>query len=287
MKDETMNNNILITTELNTRQQAAVTASLGPTMVIAGPGSGKTFVITKRVHYMVEHLGCEPKHILVITFTKAAAEEMKERYYHMYGPNSVHFGTFHSIFFRILRMTNRERYDLSHLMSEDKKKRLIEKIYKDLDNEGDVYEDFVEVYLGHLTLMKNQLIQLKYYNPDGLSQELFQKVTLAYEAYKERHQLFDFDDMLVDCYHELKQNEGLLHYLQKCYRHILIDEFQDINCVQFEIVKMLADKHKDLFIVGDDDQSIYQFRGARPEFLLSFEDYFSPVYKVILNKHYR
>ena len=280
-----MEKNQLNTNQLNTNQFQAVTAPLGPTLVIAGPGSGKTFVITQRIHYMLNALKCQSNNILVITFTKAAAEEMKNRYQHLYGTTPVQFGTFHAIFFKILRMVDKERYDLTHLIGEDKKKRVIESIYKEMD--GDTYEDFIEVFLSHLTLMKNQLIKVNYYNPDGLSKEIFTKVYQAYEAYKERHQLFDFDDMLVDCYYALINDERLLEYMQKRYRHILIDEFQDINCVQFEIIKLLAQHHKDLFVVGDDDQSIYQFRGAKPEFLLSFEDYFSPVHKIILDRNYR
>ncbi|MGL5677114.1 MAG: ATP-dependent helicase [Cellulosilyticaceae bacterium] len=280
-----MKKNELSTTQLNSNQLEAVTAPLGPTMVIAGPGSGKTFVITQRIHYMLETFGCDPSHILVITFTKAAAEEMKERYYQLYGGSRVQFGTFHSVFYKILRLVDPEKYDLSHLISEDNKKRVIEKLYKEID--GESHEDFVEVFLGHLTLMKNQLIQPKYYNPDGISKELFIKVYQGYDAYKERQGLFDFDDMLVDCYYALIHNEHLLEHMRRRYKHILIDEFQDINCVQFEVIKLLAEKHKDLFVVGDDDQSIYQFRGAKPEFLLSFETYFNPVKKVILDVNYR
>lgn len=271
--------------KLNKNQLKAVQAQPGPVMVIAGPGSGKTFVITQRVHHMIEQFKLKDYQILVITFTKAAAEEMKSRYVNTYGHNRVTFGTFHSIFYKILRLMDPKRYDLEHLISEDKKKKIIETLYKELEHED--YEDFVELFLAHLTLVKNELINPRHYNPQGLPKDVFLALYQKYDQYKERNCLFDFDDMLVDCYYALENNEQLLEHMQNKYKHILIDEFQDINAVQFKIIKQLASKHKDLFVVGDDDQSIYQFRGSKPEFLLSFEDYFSPVQKIILDENYR
>lgn len=272
--------------QLNCNQKRAVELPLGATMVIAGPGSGKTFVITERVRYMINQLQCQPQHILVITFTKAAAEEMKSRYLELMPSSGVTFGTFHSVFYRILRTFNPKRYDLEYLIGEDKKRQVIEKIYQSMETvEHD--EDFIELFLEHLTLMTNQLIQPKYYHPDGISKEVFYNVFKRYEHYKEQHGLFDFDDMLVHTYHLLQNDEHALAFYQKKYKHILIDEFQDINCVQFEIIKLLCKSHHDLFVVGDDDQSIYQFRGAKPEFLLSFEEYFNPVQKVVLDTNYR
>lgn len=271
--------------QLNDNQFKAVTLPLGPTMVIAGPGSGKTHVIVQRIQYMIKTFGCIPSHLLVITFTKAAAVEMQERYIKEFGESRVNFGTFHSIFFRILRTSDKERYSLDNLLAEDKKRHVIEQIYRGLN--GEEYEDFIDIFLSHLTLMKNQLIQPKYYNPDGVSKELFLEVYKKFEAFKERHHLFDFDDMLVDCYYLLKNDEHLLKYCRERYRHILIDEFQDINCVQFEIIRLLTKNSSNIFIVGDDDQSIYRFRGAKPEFLLGFKEYFSEAQKVILDINYR
>lgn len=272
-------------THLNENQLKAVQMPLCPTMVIAGPGSGKTHVIVQRVHYMIEQLKCSPSNILVITFTKAAAQEMQERYYKRFGENRVNFGTFHSIFFRILRLSNKSKYSLDNLLSEDKKRYIIEQIYRGLNSEE--YEDFLDTFLNHLTLMKNQLIHHKYYNPDGMSKELFLEVYNKFEQYKERHNLFDFDDMLVDCYYSLKNDPGLLEYCRNKYQYVLIDEFQDINCVQFEVVRLLTEKSRNIFIVGDDDQSIYRFRGAKPEFLLGFKDYFTEAKQVVLDINYR
>ncbi|MGL4736212.1 MAG: ATP-dependent helicase [Cellulosilyticaceae bacterium] len=274
-----------ITTNLNENQLRAVTMALKPTRVIAGPGSGKTHVIIHRIAYMIEALSCRPDQILVITFTKAAAEEMRMRYSECFGGKGVTFGTFHSIFFRILKFSNAERYQLDNLLLEDQKKKMIEELYRQMD--CDEYEDFVEVFLAHLTLMKNQMIAPKYYHPDGLAKELFSQVYHAYEDKKERMGKFDFDDMLLDCYHALTQEPQLLTYFQKRYQYILIDEFQDINCVQFEVIKLLASKHRNLFIVGDDDQSIYGFRGSKPEFLLQFSEYFKEAEDVVLDVNYR
>ena len=275
-----MNDNLL-----NPNQKLAVEMPLGPTMVIAGPGSGKTFVITQRIGYMIHSLGCNPHDILVITFTKAAAEEMKLRFMKQFTNANVQFGTFHAIFFKILRLYDKVRYDLERLISEDKKKKLIEQIYSKLPH--DDYEDFVDTFLAEHTLMKNQLIQLKYYQPTGISQEIFREVAQQYDDYKTRQGLFDFDDMLTECYYLLSNEPSMLKYCQNRYKYILIDEFQDVNSVQFEIIKLLAQEHHNLFVVGDDDQSIYQFRGAKPEFLLSFKEYFSPVNEVILDVNYR
>ena len=271
-------------TALNACQEKAVKAPLKPTMVVAGPGSGKTHVITYRVAHMIEGYGCNPQNILVITFTKAAAQEMKQRFIKQFGNAPIHFGTFHSIFYRILRHANPDRYDLANLLSEDKKKKTIEDIYKSLKGED---EDFLDLFLNHLTLMRNQLIKPNHYNPDGLPKDIYLKVCLEYDAFKERQNLFDFDDMLVDCYYTLINDADLLGYWQNKYRHILIDEFQDINLVQFEVIKLLAKNNKDIFIVGDDDQSIYCFRGAKPEFLISFKDYFIECDKIVLDINYR
>lgn len=270
---------------LNQSQLQAVTCDLGPTLVIAGPGSGKTHVIINRINYMIHTLGCNPRHILVVTFSKLAAEEMKERFFASFEPYPVTFGTLHSIFYRILRRANPQRYDLEQLILDDKKKGILQNLLVDL--ECDEGEEFMEGFLKHLSLMKNQLISPENYYPDGISREAFFKLYTQYEAYKERHGKFDFDDMLVECYHLLKNDTALLKAVQMQYQHVLIDEFQDINAVQFEIIKLLTADRQHLFVVGDDDQSIYQFRGAKPAFLLEFKKHFPNVQEIFLNTNYR
>ncbi|PHV70673.1 ATP-dependent DNA helicase [Sporanaerobium hydrogeniformans] len=270
---------------LNENQLQAVKCPLGPTIVIAGPGSGKTQVIIQRLYHMITHLHCSPQSILVVTFSKLAALEMRERYIKSYGASSITFGTLHSVFYRLLRQYDPLRYDLSNLLSEDEKKKVIQKLYIGL--EAEEYEDFVEEFLRHLTLMKNQLIEAKHYYPDGLSRELFLKLYQQYEQYKERHQKFDFDDMLVHCYFLLKQEPSLLQRIHQRYHYLLIDEFQDINVVQFEIIKQLTGDQAQLFVVGDDDQSIYKFRGSKPEFLLDFKKHFQKAHEIYLSANYR
>lgn len=270
---------------LNENQAKAVTLPLGPSLIIAGPGSGKTHVIIHRIDYMITQMNAQPSQILVITFTKAAAEEMKTRYQKKFGNHSVTFGTFHSAFFRILRTYNADKYHLEHLLSEETKKKVIEDIYKKMTCEKD--EDFLELFLKHLTLMRNQLIHPKYYNPDGLSKEVFLQAYFEYERFKENHEKFDFDDMLVDCYAVLKNDTNLLHHFRKKYHYLLIDEFQDVNLVQFEVVKLLAGEQENVFVVGDDDQSIYKFRGSKPELLFSFKAHFNHCQEVILDINYR
>lgn len=270
---------------LNESQKKAVTCPLKPTIVIAGPGSGKTHVIINRIHYMTNHLKCDPSHILVVTFSKLAATEMQERFIEKYQEVRVNFGTLHSIFYRILRKANPSRYALENLLSESEKKTILQKLFIQLEVEE--YEDFIEEFLKHLALMKNQLISPKYYYPDGISKEVFLKLLHQYEYYKETHHKFDFDDMLVDCYHLLSQDSNLLDALQKHYKYILVDEFQDINLVQFEIIKLLVGAEKNIFVVGDDDQSIYKFRGAKPEFLLDFKNHFSQTQQFFLEVNYR
>ena len=270
---------------LNTNQIKAVTCDLKPTIVIAGPGSGKTQVIVNRIHYMLTQLGCLPHQILVVTFSKMAAEEMKERYFHLFGDSPITFGTLHSVFYRILRKAQPARYDLDKLLLDDKRKVLLMQLLKEMDtDEGD---EFLDGFIKHLSLMKNQLIVPKTYQPNGISKPVFIELLNRYEAYKERHGLFDFDDMLVECYYLLKNDPALCRVVSEHYKYILVDEFQDINLVQFELLKLIVSHHQHLFVVGDDDQSIYQFRGAKPSYLLDFKKQFNEVNEIYLDVNYR
>ena len=270
---------------LNESQQKAVTCLLKPTLVIAGPGSGKTHVIINRVNYMINQLGCAPHHILVVTFSKLAAEEMKQRYENNYGTIGVTFGTLHSVFYRILRRSNPKRYAIESLLLEDKKKNILQNLAKELELTEE--EDFIDQFIKHLSLMQNQLITEQNYYPEGISEDTFIKLLKKYRDFKERHQLFDFDDMLIDCYYLLENDSTIAKAVSNQYQYILIDEFQDINEVQFRIIKKITSSNGQIFVVGDDDQSIYQFRGAKPEFLLDFKKHFTEVEEIYLNINYR
>ena len=276
--------------DLNASQQKAVLAKLGNQMVIAGPGSGKTHVIVNRIHYMVKHLNVPPNNILVITFTKAAAEEMKARFMGMsdiapHTASQISFGTFHATFFKMIRRVYGYRVD--QLIRDDEKFTLLQKIMVEMEIEDEDPKEYIENFLKEMSLMRNNLIQLKYYHPDGIPQEVYHHMVKKYEAYKARHNKIDFDDMLTHCYHMLEQDVNIRQYYQRLYQYILIDEFQDINRVQYEIIRMLIGEKGSIFIVGDDDQSIYKFRGARPEFLMRFPEGFPQAEQTVLDVNYR
>lgn len=274
--------------ELNNSQKQAVTHNEGPMMVLAGPGSGKTMVITHRVINLIEELKVDPSNILVITFTKAAAITMQNRFENLSDSNNnkkVLFGTFHSVFFRILK----SYYDLnvSQIIMENKKLDVFKEIVRQLKIEYEDENEFINQVTTEISLIKNELINVKYYNAVSCSNEDFYKIYSLYEAYKREKRSIDFDDMLIKCYNLLSRNSKILSSWQSRFRYILIDEFQDINRVQYETIKLLAKPNDNLFIVGDDDQSIYSFRGAKPEFLLNFPEEFADTKKIILNNNYR
>lgn len=275
----------------NREQEEAITHKGGPLMVLAGPGSGKTLVITYRVKWLIENAGVHPSNILVITFTRAAAEEMKKRFFMFDGMANtpVTFGTFHSIFFMILRYAY--RYTAANIIREDVKRRYIKEMTENMELEiEDEIEDeneFLSGIINEISYVKGEMMSLSYYHSNNCSDELFAQIYEGYEKRLREENLIDFDDMLVFCYELLKEREDIRTLWQNKFQHILIDEFQDINKVQYEIIRMLAGKGDHLFIVGDDDQSIYRFRGARPEIMLGFEKDYPEAKKVILNTNYR
>ena len=271
----------------NKEQEEAITHKGGPLMVLAGPGSGKTLVITYRVKWLIENAGVHPSNILVITFTRAAAEEMKKRFFSFDGMENtpVTFGTFHSIFFMILRYAY--RYTAGNIIREDVKRRYIKEMTDNMELEIEDENEFLSGIINEISYVKGEMMSLSYYHSSNCSDELFAQIYEGYERRLREENLIDFDDMLVFCYELLKERKDICALWQKKFQYILIDEFQDINKVQYEIVRMLAGKGDHLFIVGDDDQSIYRFRGARPEIMLGFEKDYPDVKKVILNTNYR
>jgi DNA helicase-2/ATP-dependent DNA helicase PcrA len=273
--------------EFNPEQKAAISHSNGPMLVLAGPGSGKTTVIIHRVKRLIEKEHVNPREILVITFTKAAAQQMKRRFLDLGVAEGerVKFGTFHSIFFLILRSAY--GYDVEQIIQEEEKWNALKAILQDLDIETNDQEEYIRSFLAEVSLMKNELISIKQYEPKHLPKEEFQKVYQKMELYKNRHNKLDFDDMLVQCYELLLEDENLRKYWQEKYQHILVDEFQDINKAQYECLRLLVKEQENLFVVGDDDQSIYCFRGARPDFMLDFSKDFPQTKKVILHTNYR
>lgn len=271
----------------NRQQEEAITHKGGPLMVLAGPGSGKTLVITYRVKWLIENAGVYPSNILVITFTRAAAEEMKKRFFMFDGMENapVTFGTFHSIFFMILRYAY--RYTAANIIREDVKRRYIKEMTENMELEIEDENEFLSGIINEISYVKGEMMSLSYYHSNNCSDELFAQIYEGYEKRLQEENLIDFDDMLVFCYELLREREDIRTLWQNKFQHILIDEFQDINKVQYEIIRMLAGKGDHLFIVGDDDQSIYRFRGARPEIMLGFEKDYPEAKKVILNTNYR
>lgn len=271
----------------NEKQKIAICHKNGPLIVLAGPGSGKTLVITYRTKYLIEEERIHPSKILVITFTKSAAEEMKQRFLQIMGQDrtQVTFGTFHSIFFRMLRSI--QPYKMNQIIDENKKYLIIKSIIKSIELDYDDENEWVNNFILEMSSIKNELIDLEYYHSTYFSDDVFRNVFKQYENIKKQHQWIDFDDMLVLCYKELAYNKQFLSYWQRKFCYILIDEFQDINCIQYECSKLLAKLNNNLFIVGDDDQAIYQFRGARPDFLLNFKKEYKDAQQIILNNNYR
>lgn len=273
--------------ELNQAQREAVEHVDGPCLVLAGPGSGKTTVITCRTRYLIEQAGIHPEHILVITFTRAAAGEMKERFLNMMQgvTTPCTFGTFHSVFFQILRRAYGYRGE--QVLSEDGKRQILKGIIQEMELEYEDEEEFIRQIMQEITLVKSEYIDLQHYYSTSCGEEEFRSVYRRYEERLQKERRIDFDDMLVYTYELLKERPDILAMWQKKYQYILIDEFQDINRIQYEIIRMLAGKPANLFIVGDDDQSIYRFRGARPEIMLGFPEDYPTAKRILLNVNYR
>lgn len=274
-------------TGMNDAQREAVMHFQGPMMVLAGPGSGKTTVITERTRYLIEQYHVPPAHILVITFTKAAANEMKERFLRLNGNRvqPVSFGTFHAVFFSILRHAYGYRYE--HIITEEQKRQMIQEILHEEHVEMADEPDFLSALIGEISLVKGEMIALENYYSSQCSNEIFQAVYRGYERKLRANRKIDFDDMLVFTYELFRERKDILALWQKKFQYILIDEFQDINLVQYQIIRMLAEPCQNLFIVGDDDQSIYRFRGAKPDIMLGFQKDYPDAKRVVLNKNYR
>lgn len=274
--------------KLNENQLKAVNHLDGPCMVLAGPGSGKTRVITYRIANMVVNKNIKPTSILAISFTKASSIEMKNRALSLsndFRMNKVTYGTFHSVFFRILRYF--ENYNIESILDEKTKRIGLKNILKGLNIENADDDETIGQVINEISYVKNELMDKRDFKSEVLTNDEFIKVYNFYEEYKQQMNKIDFDDMLIKTYELLKNNKAALDRVRSVYRYILVDEFQDINNVQFEALKLIANPSNNIFVVGDEDQSIYGFRGSRPDFLLEFEEYFSNTKKVLLDINYR
>lgn len=272
---------------LNEAQRQAVLHTDGPMMVLAGPGSGKTFVITRRIENLIRHAGADPSEILVITFTKAAAKQMQERFLSQGPPEGRHvaFGTFHAVFFMMLK--HAYRLDAASIIREDEKMRLMRQLLRGVQTETEDEAGFLKDVLSEISLVKNGRIDIGSYEPQSCGREIFEPLFTGYRKHLKSRRKIDFDDMLVHTYELFLRREDVLKAWQDKYRYILIDEFQDVNRLQYDIVRMLAAPRQNLFIVGDDDQSIYRFRGAKPEIMLHMPDDYPDAKIVCLSYNYR
>lgn len=277
--------------KLNRGQDEAIKHGNGPCMVLAPPGSGKTLIVTERTRYLIEESGVRPDQILVITFTRYAAREMKERFERLTAGKNypVTFGTFHSIFYGILKCA----YGIgaNNLMSEKESSVLLQEVLDQTNIEStpevEDEEELVRELLREVGMVKNGLCHLKDFHSKYLTQDEFAEVFRSYEHQKKELKKFDFDDMLVQCYALFRKKPEILQGWQKRFQYILIDEFQDINRVQYEVIRMLAAPRYNLFVVGDDDQSIYGFRGAKPELMLYMKQEFPSLRTISLTVNYR
>ena len=257
--------------DFSASQLEAIHHKDGPALILAGPGSGKTAVITERTRQLILEYGVNPSNILVITFTRAAAGEMRERFFRLMGGKQypVTFGTFHAVFFTILKYAY--HFHAGNIIREDVKYQYMREIVTHMGLEYEDENEFLSSLLGEIGMVKNAGIPLDNYYSANCPEGVFRKIYRTYDDKLRRNRLLDFDDMLVYTDELFRERKDILAAWQKKYRYILIDEFQDINKIQFDIMKMLALPENNLFVVGDDDQSIYRFRGAKPEIMLHFD----------------
>ena len=315
--------------DFNQAQMTALEHRDGPMMVLAGPGSGKTTVITHRIKRLLE-AGVDPSGILVITFTRAAATEMKERFLRLAreedekrkeaeqraggsrtgaekpffgtadpGPrrreacgtsleaagSHVSFGTFHSVFYHILKWAY--RFPAGNVISGEEKRQYFKKFLDESEMEVEDEAEFISSIINEISYVKGERLDLKYYYSQNCPEEWFKKLYDGYDEMLKTTGKIDFDDMLVMCHELFTERKDILAAWQKKFKYILVDEFQDINLLQYQVVRMLALPENNLFIVGDDDQSIYRFRGAKPEIMLGFEKDFPGTKRVLLGTNYR
>ena len=277
---------------MNEMQQEAVTHTEGPLLILAGAGSGKTRVLTYRTAYLIEEAGVNPYHIMAITFTNKAAGEMRERIDDMvgYGSESIWVSTFHSSCVRILRrFIDRLGYDTNFTIYDgDDQKSLIKDICKRLEIDTKIYKE--RSFLGAISSAKDELVSPEEFTlrAKGDFAKLKQaQVYREYQASLKKNNALDFDDLIMKTVELLRTDVEVLDYYQEKFHYIMVDEYQDTNTAQFQLIKLLAGKYRNLCVVGDDDQSIYKFRGANIYNILNFEKEYPDAKVIRLEQNYR
>lgn len=277
---------------LNPMQKEAVLQTEGPLLILAGAGSGKTRVLTHRVAYLIEEKQVNPWNILAITFTNKAAGEMRERVDQLvgFGAESIWVSTFHSTCVRILRRhieylgytTNFSIYD------SDDQKTLMKQVFKAMDVDTKQFKE--RSVLGTISSAKDKLIGPEEFLLNAGQDFRQRRIGEIYKEYQKRlkkNNALDFDDLIVKTVELFQNNSEVLNYYQERFKYIMVDEYQDTNLAQFKLVSLLASKYRNLCVVGDDDQSIYRFRGAKPELMLGFERDYPDAKKILLDTNYR
>ena len=271
----------------NEAQTTAISHVDGPCLVLAGPGSGKTLTIVNRIKHLIQDSKVRPEEILVITFTKYAAAEMKSRFFSIVQGKytGVTFGTFHGIYYGILKWAY--RFGPQNILSEEEKYQMLLQIVgrKEIDEFEE--EDFLKEISMEIGKVKNNGLNIEEYETSICRTKTFREIYMEYEKQRKGQRKIDFDDMLILCYDLFRNRPDVLKKWQEKFRYILIDEFQDINKVQYEVIKMLAAPENNIFIVGDDDQSIYGFRGADARLMFQFKKDFPLAKQVLLDMNYR
>ena len=271
----------------NEAQAQAIQHTDGPCLVLAGPGSGKTLTIVNRVKYLIEKQKVRPEEILVVTFTRFAAAEMKSRLCLVMGKRDlpVTVGTFHGIYYGILKWAYRMNQE--NILSETEKYQILRGVINKERMEIFDEEDFIQDIAAEIGKVKNNRIPLEEFVSEKCSADAFRNIYRNYEQHRKELKKIDFDDMLVLCYELFRSRPDVLAQWQKKFRYVLIDEFQDINRIQYDVIRMLAQPENNLFVVGDDAQAIYGFRGADSELMLGFGKDFPDAKQILLGMNYR
>lgn len=271
----------------NEQQHKAIIWNTGPALILAGPGSGKTFTTVERVRYLIEVHHVDPSNILVITFTKAAARQMRDRFFSRMGNPScpVSFGTFHAVFLHILKQSG--QYDSNSILTEKEKREYLRIVLNSMEGEFPAEEDWEENLLSEIGFLKNAGHMPADFRSSCLENEVFKQVFLRFQKLLlEMHRL-DLDDFAAVVKHLFLQQPETLKSWQQQFPYLLVDEFQDVNTVQYEVLKLLAGERRNLFVVGDDDQSIYGFRGSDPSIMRRFAEEFPGAAQINLSVNYR
>lgn len=272
--------------EFNDEQNMAINWFKGPLLVLGTPGSGKTTVILQRVKKLVQERGIDPNRILVITFTKAAAMSMEERFRRQVQEESgVRFSTFHAFFYWVVRTAYRLSPDA--VLQEDERLQWIRQILFRISPEYAGNEETLTGVLRQLDRITNDMVAIEDYYSRDMPAEEFRRLYHDFQERKRRENRIDFNDMQEMCYELLKERPDILKNIRSLYPFVLVDEYQDTNRIQYEILKLLVHPADNLFAVGDDDQSVYGFRGARPEIMLNFRKEFSGGKMITLGINYR